>query len=356
MITRDGNINIDGKTMLFSVEHFISDIVKNDHCFICGATPDDKEFNNEHIIPNWILRKYDLHSKKITLPNGTKIRYDQYLVPCCKECNTDLGKTFEEPIQEFLEKPYNDLAPILSSNNGLLHLIFKWMCLIFLKTHLKDTTLLLERDIRKQSGFIGDAYEWKEFHHIHCISRSHYTNAIISNEVLGSLFILPAIQAEQLEDFDYGDSLSATSIMLRLGDKCIIAVLNDCKASATAFKSRFERIKGALSPFQLREVLAYLSFFNLHLTERPLFYSHFDTTEKSYHIDVTTSEEVFLLPEEERVCTPGDFLKYYVKDMLGDMENKEEFLSEIESGKRNYLFDEHNEFIDCSKLLEIKKN
>lgn len=80
------------------MERFVSDICEGACCFMCGASPQDKEFNDEHVIPKWILRKLDIYKLSITLPNDTKIRYGQYTVPCCKECNSFLGSYFEEDI------------------------------------------------------------------------------------------------------------------------------------------------------------------------------------------------------------------------------------------------------------------
>jgi hypothetical protein len=47
-------------------ERFIEDICLGDCCFICGAKPDEKPFNNEHILPDWVLRRYDLFARTIT--------------------------------------------------------------------------------------------------------------------------------------------------------------------------------------------------------------------------------------------------------------------------------------------------
>lgn len=97
-------INSEGKTIFFSYEDFIKKNVDGNCCFICGAEALSKEFNDEHIIPNLVLTKFALHKKTITLPNGTKFNYGQYKIPCCKECNSELGETFETPVSELLKK------------------------------------------------------------------------------------------------------------------------------------------------------------------------------------------------------------------------------------------------------------
>lgn len=337
-------INGKGEIVFFGLKHFLDDIANGDCCFICGAKPDSKEFNDEHIIPDWILRKYNLHNEYVTLPNGTKFKYSQYKVPCCKECNSELGKTYEEPISELLGKSYTEIVEEINKDPKIVHFLFRWLSLIFLKTHLKDKTLLTERDIRIDAGFLSDNYYWEDIHHIHCIARSHYTKAKIDSNVYGTIFILPAMAIDRFGGFDFIDSQAGKAIMLQLGEFSIISVLNDSCAGSTIFMEQMEKISGPLSPFQLREIVAHLNFINLSLKERPV-YRSFMTYQGEYQIKANVPETLYLLDEEERFVSPGQFLKYYVEPMIGDVENRDKVLQELEEGKRNYLFDENGDFI-----------
>ena len=81
----DGTIEeADGNVLYFGMNRFALDICDGDHCFICGASPETKVFNDEHIIPKWVLRKLNIYKEKITLPNKAKIPYERYVVPCCE--------------------------------------------------------------------------------------------------------------------------------------------------------------------------------------------------------------------------------------------------------------------------------
>lgn len=202
----------------------------------------------------------------------------------------------------------------------------------------------MERDKRKISGVIGECYYWEEIHHIHCITRSHYTGAKVDKNVYGSILILPALLVEGFGSFDYVDSQAGKTVMLQIGEFCMIAVLNDACAGYTFFSENLKKIAGPLTPFQLREIVAHLNFINLHLKERPLYQSSFK--DKEYRITATVPEMVSLLDEDEWIATHGQFLRYYVQDILGDIENKESILTEIEEGKRTYLFNEKGEFIN----------
>src|SRR5258708_3051363 len=99
--TTDGSIEDDtGKVLFFSTERFVKDICLGRCCFICGAQPGSKLFNDEHIIPEWVLRKFSLFDRTITLPNDTTIKYSRFKVPCCQDCNSLMGWQIEERISK----------------------------------------------------------------------------------------------------------------------------------------------------------------------------------------------------------------------------------------------------------------
>lgn len=95
-------VNTDGRVVYFSCERFVRDICEGDCCFICGASPRSVPFSDEHVLPDWVLRRYGIASRRITLPNATSLRYDQYKVPCCADCNSEMGRKVEEPISRLI--------------------------------------------------------------------------------------------------------------------------------------------------------------------------------------------------------------------------------------------------------------
>ena len=233
----------DGKVLYFGFKDFISKIVEGDCCFICGADRLEKAFNNEHVIPDWILRKYNLHAERITLANNSELKYGSYVVPCCVECNSEMSRVYEIPISKMFSRPYSEIGNILTQDNSF-DLIFKWLCLIFIKTHLKDTLLLKNIDRRITEGYIGDDFFWGDMHHIHCIARSHYTQAKISDNVYGTVFIFPSILKgeDSRVHYDYIDNEKGKGLLIQLGELTVIAILNDSCAGYNLYKERFEKI------------------------------------------------------------------------------------------------------------------
>jgi hypothetical protein len=341
----------DDKILFFGLEDFMNDIVKGNCCFICGAQPGIKQFNDEHIIPDWILRKFDLYNRQITLPNGTFIKYGKYKVPCCLECNSELGKNIEVPISELLKKSYNEVVDEIKMDDTIYQTLFRWVCLIYLKTHLKDSTLLMERDRRKDAGKIGDYYDWSNMHHIHCKARLYYTGAIVQKEVYGTILVIPAFIHDKEEAFDYIDNLGANSVMIQMGEICIIAVLNDSQAGGSAFHHQFEKITGHLTPFQVREILTHMIYINANMKERPKHYSTLTTS--GYEIKVDVPEKIELYKGEEERVKFGELLHDYVRRLMPDyVPNREEIFQGIKEGRYHYLFNEEGEFIQHqSKII-----
>ncbi|KYG73114.1 hypothetical protein [Roseivirga echinicomitans] len=336
-------ISIDGRILFFELNHFLRDIVKGDCCFICGASPKDKQFNDEHVIPDWLLKRFKLHDKKIILHNQTKIQYSKYKVPCCVDCNSELGKQFEKPIQQLFSKPYNEMAKEIKEQPEKIELVYRWLCLIYFKTHLKDTLLRASLDKRGLNQFIGDAYTWEDFHHVHCLIRSHYTGARLEPEVYGSVYVNRIVELEGIEKFDYIDNPWTKGVMLRIGDFAIACMIDDSTASASLYHQALNKITGALTIYQFYEVFANFNFLKLHLKQHTIYQSEINR-KVGYRIIANRPERIELLPAEERAGTHGDFLHLYVKRTLPNMDDREKILKEIEEGKRSFLWNENGEF------------
>jgi hypothetical protein len=272
-MTQDGSI-IDraGKVIFFSAQRFVDDICLGNCCFICGARPGDKPFNNEHILPEWLLRRYDLFARTITLPNDRTVRYDRYTVPCCIDCNSLMGKVIEEPVSQLVRTGTEAVINYIKNDaSGGALKIFIWMGLIFLKVHLKDRTFRVDPDLRKKSEQIGDRYEWDNLHHLHSLVRSFYTGCRVEAEAIGSCLVLPARTQVSPEKFDFGDLSFGQTMLLRLDDTALLTVFNDSGAVNGWFCQKLEKITGPLSDLQLREVLVEFAWLNIHLKERPTF-------------------------------------------------------------------------------------
>ena len=259
----------DGRILLMSCQRFVDEIVMGDACFVCGASPRDKPFNDEHIIPRWILRRFGLFDKEITLPSGERRHYRGYRVPCCIDCNSLLGDTVETPVSQLLDGDFADVARRL--DEPALRLLFTWVSLLFFKVHLKDRSVRLHKDPRLGLEVIGDAYDWGDMHHLHAVARAPYTKASLLSEAIGSLQAFEMTGELTNDGWDYLDFTFDQTVIVRVGRIGIVATLNDSTAAESAWSDRLDVIDGPISELQLREIGAMFALANRDLIERPVF-------------------------------------------------------------------------------------
>lgn len=259
----------DGRILLMSCQQFVDEVVMGDACFVCGASTRDKAFNDEHIIPRWILRRFGLFDKQITLPTGERRHYRGYRVPCCVDCNSLLGETVETPISKLLDGDYQAVMKRL--DEPALRLLFTWLSLLVFKIHLKDRSVRLHSDPRIGPEVIGDFYDWGEMHHLHAIARSPYTRASLLPGVIGSLRVYEIAGELTYDRWDYLDFSHDQTVVVRVGNVGIVATLNDATAGESAWSDRLDIIDGPISELQLREIGAMFALANRNLIDRPAF-------------------------------------------------------------------------------------
>lgn len=346
----DTIIDADGKVVYFGLERFVRDICLSDCCFICGAKPNDKTFNDEHVIPRWILRRYNLFKRNINLPNGTTLRYDRYTVPCCEDCNTLMGRVIEKPVREIIESGFDSVVEYLRKAGPLK--FYVWVGLIFLKTHLKDRTLRAHLDQRKGTEAISEnlQYDWSGLHYLHTFVRCFATDAGIHTSALGSFMALPVQPDSSGTPFDFGDLYQAQTMMLRLDDVAFLACFNDGMCAELFLKQKLKGVTGPISDIQLRELTADLAYLNVHLKSHHVLKSHFDLAQETHVIGGTPIiPELHELNREVR----GQFMQYLFRDQLSSLKSyrykPEELERLIASGHATFLFDENGKFFETSE-------
>ena len=266
----------------------------------------------------------------------------RYKVPCCQPCNSFLGEVLEKPVAALFAAGYNALIEHVKTEGPLL--LFTWLNLLFLKTHLKDRSLLINRDRRAASPTIGDLYDWPELHHIHCVARCFHTSADLEGRAVGSIFLFPAKTGSPLGDFDYADYYPGRAMMVRLGDIGVVCVLNDACAALNATMESLQKITGPLAPLQWREVLAHFSYANILLKNRPRFHTTIDRQDAPLTISADVPPELELLD-----FVPADFgnVLYSVLSSALDIvpfPEPEETRAPIREGRWSFLFDGEGRF------------
>jgi len=253
------------KLVFMGIEEFKKEIIQKKRCFICG-TPEKKKginsestkvFNGEHIIPDWVIKRCNLSNKKITLPNGSKLLYTRYKIPCCEECNSKLGRVIEKPMSRLFFKGNDELLK-KPRRKGVDFNLFRWLCLIFIKVHLKDNSLMAAMDEK------GTSYDWKGLYRIWDVARSSFTESTPGDEIPGSLIVLECEEAKN-HHFDYMDNLANKTIMIKIGKICVMGVLDDRGEVANILKNTLKKTKEPLTDLQRMEIFSHINYIRQNL-------------------------------------------------------------------------------------------
>jgi hypothetical protein len=349
-VTADGSVLAsNGKIIFFSLARFISDIANGDCCFICGAQREGVPFNEEHVIPRWLLRRFELHKRRIQIPNNTEFRYSGLVVPCCVTCNEEMGERFEKPMSVIFEGGFDAVSKELRTRGAWA--LFHWMVLIFLKMHLKNKDIKYHRDQRKGDLTIAETHSWEELHHLHCVARSFHSGAKLHQDVLGSLCVLPVKVRPYFEGFDFIDLTVAQTMLLSINDVAIIAVLNDSQAALSIAHQEFDRkIGGPLSPLQLRELTATFAAINLQVAPRARFISEIDVFSEDYNIRTERPDQVHIPDWDHDLY--GAIMHGLTKDIVEQMHNGDEVLNQVMTGRYTFLTNSQGKFDADSMELE----
>ena len=334
-----------GKIIFISRERFLRDIAWGNCCFICGARPEDKKFDDEHILPQWLLRRYDLFSKTITLPNNVAVRYDGYTVSCCEDCNDLMGEHFEEPVSNAVRDGPDAIKTLLNEDRLKL---YTWLALIYLKTHLRDKSLRYHLDARKGTESIADGYDWDHLYHVHAVVRHFYSGYEVHEDALGSCLFMPVRREASTEPFDYGNLYFAQTSLIRLEGIALLTVFGDSGGALGFLYDRIiKRITGAVSDVQARELMVDLAFYNLHLKVRPVFQTRFDLDKEEGQIIIHRPPHPTMY--EPVMSLRGGLFESALHDVIPTIRipgcTREEVSEAIKAGRFTLLFDANGQFL-----------
>jgi hypothetical protein len=344
MYLDDGSISLNGKIVFVSLKRFREIVCSGNVCFLC--TDENEVPTKEHIIPDWILRKYSLHNQTITLPNGTLFKYKDYVIPCCSSCNQLLNNAFETPISLIYEKGIEGVKDYLI--NGEATRVFCWLALVFIKMHYKDNFLRIDRDKRIVCGSIANdlEYDWAEMHHTYCLARKFFCDANIDHDALGSLGIFSIISDDnEREPFDLWDVTFANTFGIRIGNIGLIACFGDGGAVLYKLNQLFlQKLEGKLSFPQFRELIAHFASCNLHLKNPPLFSTLTNTNSKEVSIICTKRDQKPIFHEYQPEVL-GGLMYISLYHLMKNKVNIPDFAKRLKKGEASFLFANDGSFI-----------
>lgn len=269
-----------------SLEHPYNDGV----CFMCATTLNDDNRTKEHVIPKWIQEKYNLWDKTLALLNGTRIKYRQLTVPCCKKCNSKYS-VLEEKVKGAVEIGADAVKELPR------FLLFQWLTKIFLGILYKE--IFLRSDIKnsKSEPILDCQYLEKNFSILHFwlqTSSKYEVEAFVP----GSIFIFETVMSDNVnEQFDFLDNPQHKTLAIRLG---AVGIIGDFLENGIHFEATKDSIlpifeNHAYDPIQFRELAS------------KIFY-------KAYLLEVNTEVQMDIVSDGSIQC----FLKYEIVADEGD--------------------------------------
>jgi len=194
-------------------------------CFLCGGQVDDSNDTKEHVFPKWLLNRFDLWDERLTLLNGTTIKYGQLVIPCCQPCNNQHLSILENRVQQAFARGVEAVGALEPSD------LYLWIVKIYYGLLFRNLTLPLDRRTAEE-GPIFTTEDLSRFRFLHLMLQGiRGIDVRIRNAgTPGSCVIAPA-QTSTLGhrslNWDYFDVPHAPFLAVRVGSVAIFAGMAD---------------------------------------------------------------------------------------------------------------------------------
>lgn len=174
-------------------------------CMFSGEEPD----SNEHVIPRWLQKRFNLREQIIMIPGGTGLKYKHLRVPVSTGHNIRFGS---------IEKS-------ISQGNYELHELYLWALKIHIGLIFRDSTLRLRLDDQNSPRIVDIGKFESELALFRMLYRVWDDGGITDPSPIGSVFVLDSLLPQH--DFDFFHCPTTGTIGINLGEKFIIVFLWD---------------------------------------------------------------------------------------------------------------------------------
>lgn len=165
--------------------------------------------SEEHILPRWMQRRFNLSDQTYNLPNATTIKYKYAKIPVAASHNAEFGKIENK----------------ISSGNATLQEIYLWAFKIHVGLIYKSSALRV--DIKSPSS--PSFWDVKDFSKEIWLFRTLYSvwakNGKISPNPFGSVVRMKALTPKP--SFDFVHNLQSQTLFLQMGSEILLIALYD---------------------------------------------------------------------------------------------------------------------------------
>lgn len=235
-------------------------------CFLCGVRITKRNSSDEHVLPKWVLNRFDLWDTKLRLLNGTFLPYRRMTIPCCKTCNGTHLSRIEEQVRTAVTQGFEAVDALDPQ------VLFLWLGKIFYGILHKEHLLVHDRRDPKSPRIVPRAVlEGRKTHH--GFLQAARTPITWMTPIPATILVVPLQSPRAVdEQFDMRDLLFPMTISLRLGNVGIIAALQDGGAQRDTFAHLMERYRQhPMHPHQFVELTTKFFYKATLLRQTPSF-------------------------------------------------------------------------------------
>lgn len=190
-------------------------------CFLCGRRLGSRNRSDEHVIPQWVQKRFRLRDARLNLLNGTSIPYRQLTIPCCVRCNTVHLSSLEKDVKRAV---FSGASAVQALPDRTL---FIWLGKIFYGLLMREHLLQCDRLSENRRSIVPKRLLRKFARH-HSFLQAARLPVQFSLGVPASILVVPVQCPDEVElQFDFRDSFGMLTIAVRLGAVGIVASLQD---------------------------------------------------------------------------------------------------------------------------------
>ena len=249
--------------LLKEIEEFAS---AKQSCFLCGKSLLLGDYTQEHIVPRWAQRRYDLWDQQMVLLNQTCIPYRHLTVPCCDDCN----KYRLKPIEDSLSQTVNMGKKAVEKLGKMV--VFLWLGKILYGLLYKELTLLLDRsDPSSETIITPEIIEHYRMHRFFLQQVRQIVDCVDFCPGSIHVFLMQGLRDPRLE-WDFCDNIDTMFVGCRAGRTAFVGSLADGGAEQS-MEAHFHDIADLdLHPIQFREICAMVCYRSTLATRTPKYF------------------------------------------------------------------------------------
>lgn len=217
-----------------------------DECFLTGKKV-NPILDTIPVFPMWIIERYDLHDKIITMLAENAMKYQDISIPCDRIIIDEVINPLENKIEAAFKAGYSEVIKIDPV------ILFQWMAKFVYGMLYNDIVFGIQQNAKKGMPFSLSPLLTRKIKNLHWMLQSLIVEMQFDEVKPWSIEI---VKIETTKDiFNYKDETKNVNFSLAMNDFGIIACLQDNGENSIFHQHLLEKIKGkTLHPIQFEEL------------------------------------------------------------------------------------------------------